>query len=255
MPEADRCPSCGTVVPAGADSCPNCNFPLKPAAPARDEEPAPVIERPILRRPRRTPPVVHPQALTLWLLFAAVAAAAVLYEAFQVTLQRRSQEPTVEGASEDTQKQADQLRAILAQDSTNVDARVALADILYDTANWNDAIVQYRSAIRMDSTRTSAIVDLGVCYYNLGFIDEAKRHFELGLQRDPNLPVALFNLGIVSERMNDLPNALRYYHRAVQANPPPKMLPQLTEAVKRVQQALGVTPPPLPPGSMPPAGK
>ncbi len=265
MSDTLNCPSCGQAIPAGSDSCPSCNFPLKPvAAPPRPgagpaEAPV-VIERPLPRRPRRAP-AANAQSMTLWLVFGAIAAAAVIYVAFQSTLQNRPAAPTVEGANQDMQKHVAELTATLARDSTNVDARQHLADILYDTANWNDAIVQYRSVIRQDSSRATALVDLGVCYYNLGFVDIAKRHFELGLQRQSDHPVALFNLGIVAERQNDLENALKYYHRAMQSNPPAGMQQALNDATLRVMNALGRKPPPLPatsqggmPGGMPPPG-
>ncbi len=272
MSDAVSCPSCGTVNPAGSESCSSCNFPLRaPTAAPRASEPArpaaeePVrIERPLPYRPRRRPGgPANQQAMTLWLVFGAIAAAAVIFVAFQATLQHKADAPTVEGANADAQKHVDELRALLSQDSTNINARQQLADILYDTANWNDAIVQYRSVVRQDSSRATAIVDLGVCYYNLGFVDEAKRHFELGLKRQSDHPIALFNLGIVAERQNDLEGALKYYHRAVQSNPPENMMSALTEAVMRVSKALGRSPRPLtgapgagmPPQGMPPSGR
>ena len=95
-----------------------------------------------------------------------------------------------------------------------MDARIGLANILYNTSNWSEAIVHYRSAIRQDSSRATALVDLGVCYYNLGDAPDAERLFELALQRDPHQPVALFNLGIVSERRSDYAGAMKYFHRA-----------------------------------------
>jgi tetratricopeptide (TPR) repeat protein len=218
------------------------------------------VERPLPHRPRR-PVAANNQTLSLWLIFGAIAAAVVIWTGFQATLKQKATSAPVEGANQDLQKHVDELRATLERDTTNVDARVALADILYDTANWNDAMVQYRSVIRQDSSRATAIVDLGVCYYNLGYIDEAKRHFELGLKREPNHPIALFNLGIVAERQNDLEGALKYYHSAIRSNPPEQMMQPLAEAVGRVQQALGRPAPPLPgmpgqgmPGGMPGQG-
>ena len=154
----------------------------------------------------------------------------------------------VEGSSAAQQKEADEMRARLATDSTDVQARVRLADILYDTANWPEAIIHYRSAVRTDSNLVNAIVDLGVCYYNLGVQSQAERHFELALAKDPHQPVALFNLGIVHEARGDAKGALEYFHRALQSGPPDKMREPLLAAMQRAQEKAGVTPAPLPDG-------
>jgi tetratricopeptide (TPR) repeat protein len=256
-----RCPDCGTESPAGSASCTRCNFPLEPGAappaPAADgpaetsstEPPPPASGDAALRpiRPfRPRPPRERPaqQASTLWLVFAAVAAAIVIYTGVKANLDRAS-EP-VEGAAPAQQERVDQALALLARDSTNVDARVALADVLYDTANWQQAIDHYRVAIAADSSRVAAIVDLGVCYYNLGEADEAERTFHLALAKDPTQPVALFNLGILHERRKDMEESLKYFHRALASNPPEDMKPVIIEAMQRVQQATGTSPPPLP---------
>jgi tetratricopeptide (TPR) repeat protein len=264
MSDAIHCPSCGHVNPAGSDSCSSCNFPLiapgapvaasKPA-PARPEDEAPVrIERPLPHRPRRRT-ATDPQSMAIWLIFGALAAASVIWFAFDKTL-KNHQQAAVPGANEDLQKHANELMAAIAQDSTNVDARVAFADLLFDTGNWADAIVQYRSAIRQDSSRATAIVDLGVCYFNSSQPAEARRLFELALTRDPNNAQAYFNLGILAENQGQLEEALRNYHSAVRLNPPQQMMEPIATAVSRVSQKLGRTPPPLPgqPGAGMPGG-
>jgi len=257
MPDTMRCPDCGHENPPGSESCAACNFPLT-GVPAATHAPAPSLGgvpgarrpdppalprmvRPI--RPRRPSPPSN-QATTLWLTFASICAAVVLFIALKANVERASL--PVPGSSPDEQNHADDLRAVLEKDSTNVDARVALADLLYNTANWSEAIVHYRSAIHHDSTRTASIVDLGVCYYNLGDPDEAERCFLLGLARDPHHPIALFNLGIVNEHRGDYDKALVYLHRALQSGPPAELSGPITESMQRVMKAQGKTAPPLP---------
>src|SRR5436309_9242596 len=250
MPEIVRCPGCGHPNPAGRASCESCNFPLEAEAPVGAAPgdsaagPAPAAP-PLLRRPRR-PPRPMPatsMSLTLWLVFGVFCAAVVLYYGVQGFV--RNNAPVVEGSTEDQQKRADQLRAALDRDSTNVDARLELANLLYDTANWSEAIVHYRAAIARDSTRIHAIVDLGVCYFNLGDTAEAEKLFRLALARDPHQPVALFNLGIVSQQRNDHKTALGYFHRALMSNPPEEMKKALMDAMQRSFKASGATPPPI----------
>jgi cytochrome c-type biogenesis protein CcmH/NrfG len=250
MSEINRCPDCGHVNPPGSASCEACNFPLSPPEPAaaepRPSTAAPSIPRP--RRPlRRRPRPASNQALQLWLLFGFIAAAVVTYVAVKANLDRASQ--PIEGSNAEQQKEADRLTAALAKDSTDVDANIALANILYDTGNWSAAVGHYRTAIARDSSRVHAIVDLGVCYYNLGDASQAQRVFLLALEKDPHQPVALFNLGIVHERQSDYAGALQYFHRALESAPPEDMKQTLVEAMQRVQKEAGTSAPPLPGGS------
>ena len=264
MSEPLRCPDCGHQNPAGAIQCERCNFPLvetplagdparpseslatsppEHADPASTADVAAAPEYPIfLRRPRRRARAAP--MLSLWLTFGLFAAAAMIWVAVQVQLDRRRQ-PAVEGAGPKQQERIDALRAALERDSTNVQAQVGLADVLYDTGNWPEAIVHYRAALRRDSTLVTALVDLGVCYYNLSQPEDAERLFHLAIARDPHQPVALFNLGIVHERRGESEAALQYFHRALESSPPADMQQPLVEAIRRIQEKTGRTAPPL----------
>lgn len=259
------CPDCGTVNEAGSAACSRCNFPLgaaapgatpapaepspeppAPAAEATGEAPAPVIERPIPRRPRRQPMAPGSGlALSIWLFVGGFAALLLIFMAVKANVDRAN-EP-VEGSSQAQQQRADELKAALERDSTNIDARQQLADVYYDTANWTEAVSHYRRVVAADSTRVTALVDLGVSYYNLGDPLAAERLFMLALRRDPHHPIALFNLGIVHERREDYENALRYYHAALQSDPPENMNEPLMQAMQRIQEKTGRQPGPLKP--------
>ena len=245
MPDTIRCPDCGHENPPAAANCEACNFPLSGSAPAAQPE-APIITPRMVRpvRPRR--PEASNQAATLWITLGSILAIIVLFIALKANVDRASL--PVPGSNPEEQRVADSLRVVIEKDSTNVDARVELADLLYNTANWSEAIVHYRSALHHDSTRTPAIVDLGVCYYNLGDPVEAERYFLLGLARDPHHPIALFNLGIVNEHRENYQAALDYFHRALQSAPPGELAGPITEAMQRVMKEQGKEAPPLPSG-------
>jgi len=196
--------------------------------------------RPI--RPRRPKPQAN-VALSLWLGMGTVLAVLLVLIAIQGFHQNNA--PAVEGSNSEQQKSADEARAALEKDSTNTRARVALADILFDTGNWSEAIVHYRSAVRQDSTLVSAIVDQGVCYYNLSQPEEAERLFRLALAREPHQAFALFNLGIVYEQRGNNDQALEFFHQALESSPPENMKPSLMEAMQRASKAAGKPAPPL----------
>jgi lipopolysaccharide biosynthesis regulator YciM len=283
MSDPNVCPSCGRTNFAGATECANCNFPLveapervaattaqsqvpptppKPATPeAPHEETAEpvVIVRPMRPiRQRRPGGPEQKLQMQLWLVLGGLSILFILYTAVDGFKKNARPPAQVEGAKENQQRAADLARKTLETDSTNIQARIALADVLYDTANWSEAIISYKSAIRMDPSRATSYVDLGVCYFNLGKMEDAVALFKKARTLDPQQPIALFNLGVVAESKDDYDGALKYYHRAMQANPPDQMGQALTTAIQRIMEKQGKKAPPLPDGStgaMPPSGK
>jgi len=246
MPETIRCPGCGAENAPGAESCAQCNFPLvekavgEPVAePEFKFDPGP---RPV--RPRRArPDAAQPIQMQIWLFAGIAVILGIVYFAAQGFW--KSNVPPVDGANAQQEQRADAARAVLAKDSTNVTARIELANVLYDTGNWSEAIVHYKSAERLDPKRSTTVVDMGVCYYNLGRFAVAESLFQHALTLDPNQPVAMFNLGIIAESKGDWNTALTQYHRAMQANPPDEMKQMLQQRIQQAMEKTGRTPPPL----------
>lgn len=182
-------------------------------------------------------------------MFAVLAAVLLVYIAISNTNKSSQPKPPVEGSTADQQQLADQFRHALEHDSTDVEARLGLADVMFDTGNWNEAIAHYARVVAADSSRVGAIVDLGVCYYNTGRSEQAERLFQLALVRDPHHPVALFNMGIVNEHKKDYDASLKYFHRCLESGPPENMREPLLQAMQRVLQASGQKASPLPDGA------
>lgn len=269
MTQETKCPSCGRANAADALECENCSYPLnrtappaappapapapepvatapEPVAPAAPAAPAasagqtrgydPSIKRIRTTRPRAAQTAAEKLQFQLWLVLGGFAVLLVMYTAFQGFQKNNSAQPKIEGANEEMEHAATMARNELAKDSTNVNARIMLANILYDTANWSEAIIHYKSALRTDSTRVTTLVDLGVCYFNLGDSDDAIEKFRAALRHEPNHPVALFNMGVVAESKNQLDEALQWYARAQKAGGPDGLQQSLAEAIQRAQQ-------------------
>jgi tetratricopeptide (TPR) repeat protein len=260
MPDPIRCPGCGALNEAGADSCAQCNFPLvegsaaarpgpeqaaakTPAAGAEQAEihfdPGP---RPARRR-RPRPDAAQPIQMQIWLFTGVAVILGIVYFAAQGFW--HSNAKPVEGAAPEQQQHADLARRTLEQDSTNLAARVELANVLYDTGNWSEAIVHYRSALRQDPTRSTAIVDMGVCYYNLSDFAAAESLFRHAIHVDPHQAVAMFNLGIIAESRGRWDDALSEFHRALQAGPPESMKEVLQQHIQQAMEKAGKSAPPL----------
>jgi tetratricopeptide (TPR) repeat protein len=250
MPETIRCPSCGAENAAGAQACEQCNFPLAEPAPtpqpaAAEAEPGFKFDpgpRPV-RRGRERPDAMQPIQMQLWLFAGIAVILGIVYFAAQGFW--NSNAKPVEGAVPQQQQRADAARAVLEKDSTNLMARVELANVLYDTGNWSEAIVHYKSAFRLDPKRSTTVVDMGVCYYNLGRFAAAESLFQHALAIDPHQAVAMFNLGIIAESKADWSEALKQYHRAMQSDPPEGMKPILQQRIQEAMAKTGRTPPPL----------
>ncbi len=275
MSDTVRCPDCGATNAANATACKQCNFPLGAPTPpvAAPPEPAPVAVVPVEPAPagasssagaeplanaskfdpgprprpvRRTrPDAMQPVQMQLWLFVGAAVVLGILYFAAQGFWD--SNAVPVTGARPEQQQRADLARRTLEQDSLNVAARLELANVLYDTGNWSEAIVHYRSAERLEPKRATTVVDLGVCYYNLGQFAAAESLFQHALSLDRQQVFALYNLGIVAEAQERWDEAMDYYHRALQSNPPEGMKAPLQEHLQAVMTKAGKTAPPLAP--------
>jgi tetratricopeptide (TPR) repeat protein len=256
MSDSITCPDCGSANPAGSVACAKCNFPLVPAAPgvtepaataapgpaASDARPFDPGPRPV--RPRRARAnAMEPVQMQLWLVTGVAVVLGIVYFAAQGFW--KSNVKPVEGARPEQQQEVDQARGVLAKDSTNLAARIELANVLYDTGNWSEAIIHYKAAARLDPQRPTTLVDMGVCYYNLSHFAAAESLFQHALLIDPMQPVALFNLGVVAESQQRYDQALNFYHRAMQANPPDAMKQALTDHLKAVMEKTGKSAPPL----------
>jgi cytochrome c-type biogenesis protein CcmH/NrfG len=258
MPDSIRCPSCGAENAPGAQACEQCNFPLseQPAKPIVRTEAPPAAEPagppepqfkfdpgppPVRRRPR--PDAMQPVQMQLWLFAGIAVVMGIVYFAAQGFW--KSNVKPVEGAAPQQQQHADAARAVLEKDSTNLAARIELANVLYDTGNWSEAIVHYKSAQRLDPSRSETVVDMGVCYYNLGRFAVAESLFQHALVLDPHQAVAMFNLGIIAESKGDWTTALTQYHRALQSDPPDAMKQVLQQRIQEAMAKTGKTPPPL----------
>lgn len=256
MPEI-ICPDCGAANPADATVCARCNFPIPAASPTATTSPEPKPEPPKpdalvsgfdpgprpIRRSRPRPDAMQPIQMQIWLFVGVLVVLGVLYFAAQGFW--RSNAIQVAGARPDQQQRADLARRALEADSTNLAARIDLANVLYDTGNWSEAIIHYRSAERADPQRATTVVDLGVCYYNLGQFAAAESLFLRALAIDSQQVFALFNLGIVAESQERWDEALDFFHRAMRANPPEPMKVPLEQHLQTVMERTGKKPPPL----------
>jgi hypothetical protein len=265
------CPDCGAPNEPGAVVCKECNHPLTPVAepgipahggprhapkhPVSDEHP-PRKKRP--ERPERVDPNVTtwgyrpPRAAQgsmpswLWLAIGLFAIGAVLVSAIQIA---RTPKPVViPNATKPMQTEADSLRKVLARDSTQFAANVALGNIYYDTGNYDGAIPFYERALRVNPAVNDVRVDLAVCYHSVGNSEHAVHLLEQVTAVDTTHAIAFFDLGIIYQSMGRKDEAIAMLTRAKTLEGPPQMKHVIDQLVGQMEGRAPMQAPPIPEG-------
>lgn len=119
---------------------------------------------------------------------------------------------------DDTKVQA--LTAVAEKDAKNVDARVQLANMYFDSERFQDAIKWYEDALRLDPRNVEVSTDLGVSYYYSNDPDRALKQFDHSLGLDRNHTKTLLNQGIVlAFGKRDLDGAAQSWQKVVALAP------------------------------------
>lgn len=114
----------------------------------------------------------------------------------------------------------EEYRTILAQDSNNFSALVALGNAYFDSGNWKKAITMYEHALLIDPRDADVRADMGTAYRNLGLSDRALAEYRLALKHEPGHLDARYNMGIVyAYDKKDYRAAIRIWQDILKAAP------------------------------------
>ena len=136
-----------------------------------------------------------------------------------------------------TMKPLDEARAAeLSQAATtnprDVQARLDLGNLYFDSERFADAAKWYEQALAIEPRNVSASTDLGIAYYYMNQPDRALEQFDRSLAIDPRHTKTLLNVGIVRAfAKDDLDGAAKAWQLVVAYAPD-------TPEGKRAQQAL-----------------
>jgi tetratricopeptide (TPR) repeat protein len=130
-------------------------------------------------------------------------------------------------------------RSVLAEDPDNLAANIAMANALYDSGQWRDAIPYYDRALQLNPHNADVITDKGTCYRNLGMTDEAVRDYRLALRVEPTHQNALYNLGVVyAYDRKDFAKAITYWERLLEVAPKHPQADYLHSSISGFRRAL-----------------
>ena len=108
----------------------------------------------------------------------------------------------------------------VAQNPKDPAVRNQLANVYYDSSQWQKAIGEYQKVLELDPKNVGARTDLGTAYFNLGRPKEALREYEKSLELDPNHQPTIFNTIIVNiEGTRDMSAAQAAWDRLHRINP------------------------------------
>lgn len=118
------------------------------------------------------------------------------------------------------QSRVQALQTVAEGDPKNVESRVQLGNLFFDSEQYPQAISWYEQAFALDPANPNVSTDLGVAYYYTNQPDRALAQFEKSLVADPRHTKTLLNVGIVRAfGKNDLPGAAKAWEEVVALSP------------------------------------
>lgn len=118
------------------------------------------------------------------------------------------------------QSRVQALQTVAEKDPKNVESRVQLGNLFFDSEQYPQAIAWYEQAFALNPADPNVSTDLGVAYYYTNQSDRALAQFEKSLVADPRHTKTLLNVGIVRAfGKNDLPGAAKAWAEVVALSP------------------------------------
>ncbi|MEY4635036.1 MAG: hypothetical protein RJA55_834 [Acidobacteriota bacterium] len=118
------------------------------------------------------------------------------------------------------QSRVQALQTVAEGDPKNVESRVQLGNLFFDSEQYPQAITWYEQAFALNPADPNVSTDLGVAYYYTNQPDRALAQFEKSLAADPRHTKTLLNVGIVRAfGKNDLPGAANAWEEVVALSP------------------------------------
>jgi len=112
------------------------------------------------------------------------------------------------------------LQTVAEKDPKNIESRVQLGNLFFDSEQYPQAITWYEQAFALKPADANVSTDLGVAYYYTNQPDKALAQFDKSLASDPKHIKTLLNVGIVRAfGKNDLAGAAKAWEEVVAISP------------------------------------
>jgi tetratricopeptide (TPR) repeat protein len=110
-------------------------------------------------------------------------------------------------------------KAAIAKNPKDLEALVGLANLEFDSGQWEKAIEYYTRALAIDPRNADARVDRAIAYHSSGQNDLAKKELLRVTREKPDHKNAWLNLGVVMRETGDLPGAVTAWERYLEIDP------------------------------------
>jgi cytochrome c-type biogenesis protein CcmH/NrfG len=136
------------------------------------------------------------------------------------------------------ESRANALRATIEKDPRNVEVRVQLGDLYFDSERFAEASKQYEDALAINPGHVNASTDLGIAYYYMNQPDRALAQFDRSLAIDANHTKTLLNIGIVRAfGKQDLQGAATAWQKVIDIAPSSQEAGMARQALQSLRSA------------------
>ncbi len=158
-----------------------------------------------------------------------------------------AQEPTP-GAPSSLQSEMT-IKSMLASNPKDLNARIQLGNLYYDSGRFGEAVEAYGQALEIDPRNPDVRTDRGTCYWNMGQPDAALAEFRKSLEVAPTHAQTLYNMGVVYlNGKKDPVQARAAWEKLLATNP------NYPDRAKVQEQIAALSAPAAAPATSPPQG-
>jgi cytochrome c-type biogenesis protein CcmH/NrfG len=141
---------------------------------------------------------------------------------------------------QDIMQQVAHVRTILAKDSADFDAWVALGNLFFDVHMSAEAIIHYRRALALHPGDLNVMTDLATMEREAGHPAEAVEILKRVIAVDSTHPQSWFNLGVIySFDLQDPKSAVAAWRRFLALSPPSEHTEVIRKEIERLEKESG----------------
>lgn len=130
----------------------------------------------------------------------------------------------------------EQAQQQLKTDPENIELIIHLANLLFDSGRFQEAIPYYQKALDHQPKNIDVIVDQGVCYFNMQQYPRADELFNQALQIDPLHLNALYNSGIVALQLGNIDKLMEVWGRLIRTSPDSEQAQRATQYLESIHE-------------------
>ena len=125
----------------------------------------------------------------------------------------------------------------IAKNPKDLVALVGLANLEFDSQQWEHAIDYYSRALAIDGKNADVRVDRAIAYHATGQNDLAKKELLRVTREKPDHTNAWLNLGVVYRELGDRARAIEAWERYLRIDPQGEHAADVRQEIESLKQA------------------